>query len=152
MQRKISPNLMEELKTYFGKDLSKDFCNLLKDPSITTLLPYVRPAHSFTTLAPASLTRINKESALRPVGSLTDAFSEADYFNPILEASRKYVIFAVNNLAKAFSAMRPGTSLNLVTISLAVFKGNREIILWQGIQDGLPVMDLKNRQRTLCLK
>ncbi|PPE03699.1 TolC family protein [Holospora curviuscula] len=146
-QRKISPSLMEELKTSFGKDLPEELRNLLKDPSFTALLPNVRPAHSFITPAPPSLTRITKESALRPVGNLTDAFSAAYYFNPELEAARKKINLAVNNLAKAFSAIRPGISLNLGHNQSGSFQGQKGNNPLARDSDGLPVMDLKNRQR-----
>ncbi|GAJ46475.1 outer membrane efflux protein BepC [Holospora elegans E1] len=147
--RKVSSSLIAELENSFGKDLPEELRVLLKDPTFSALLPDVRPSCSFInpkkTAAPIKIT---KESALRPVGSLTDALSAAYYFNPELEAARKKINLAVNALAKAFSAIRPGIYLNLGHNQFGSFqnqKGNNPLAR---DSDGLPVMNLKNRQRT----
>ena len=147
--RHPSPSLMEELKKSFKENLPDELRVLLQDPTFTALLPNVRPCRSFiTTGVSASQPKVTKASALKAVKSLTDALCAAYYFNPELEVARKKINVAVNNLSKAFAVMRPAISFDLghnQVGNLETQKGNNPLAR---DENGLPVMNLKNRQRT----
>lgn len=111
-KRKLSPHLKEEFLKTFGKDLPAELKEALEDPAFTALLPGVRAAKSLIPTAKASI-NVTKESALKPIRTLNDAWAAAYCFNPELESARKKINLAVNQLSRAFSAMRPQVYFNM---------------------------------------
>ncbi|WP_162147072.1 TolC family protein [Holospora obtusa] len=147
-KRKISPSLKIELETSFGKDLPDELRTLLEDPAFLALLPDVRSSRNFIVSKKSSeSTKSKQDAALKRIKNLTDALRSAYAFNPELEAARKRINLAVNKLSQAFSAIRPGIYLNLGHNQSGTFQGQRGNNPLSRDSDGLPVVNLKNRQR-----
>ena len=145
-KRKLSPHLKAEFLKVFGKDLPEELKQALEDPAFTALLPAVRAAKSSIPVTKPAV-KVTKDSALKPIQSLSDAWAAAYCFNPELESARKKINLAVNQLSRAFSAMRPQIYLNMdhnQNGSLDTQNGNNPRTV---DSDGVPTTQAQYHQR-----